>query len=313
MTDHDVVALLLDDAMPPERLGELLRAGRKRRGWKRKQAAAMLRISAGRLRAYERGTEPIPADVCERLAECYGLAEQVPARVALQVSDNALVIGAERADLGDATTDEILGRYAELVGRLRGAKSGEVLALRAGDIAVLAAATDADAETVERRIMDALGCSRGEARELHRALLRRKLVLPVAGLAAGVVALAGVQAAQANSGPARPSAPAPISHETPVRTPAPGHEALPAPAAPQVTVPATPPTTAVPPVAPPAPAPAPVPTPQPHAEVTPPPAPTPTTVATPEHTQATTPMTPPSIPEDDTPVGVLPGETPIHP
>ena len=88
----EIVALLLDDAMPPERLGELLRAARKRRGLKRKQAAAIAHTTKARLREYEQGTKPIPPDVCTRLAECYGtdLSAHVPVRVPPQVADQFL-------------------------------------------------------------------------------------------------------------------------------------------------------------------------------------------------------------------------------
>ena len=40
----DIVALLLADEMPPERIGELLRSARKRAGLKRKEAARRARI-----------------------------------------------------------------------------------------------------------------------------------------------------------------------------------------------------------------------------------------------------------------------------
>src|SRR3954471_1209416 len=192
----NIVAVLLDDAMPPGRLGELLRAARKRRGLKRKQVAAATGITADELRAYERGTAEIPADVCTRLVECYGddLVAHVPQRAPLDVAPNA-------------SEDEVLTDFVQLVRRLRRASTGEPLPLRAADVAALASAFDADPATIEQRIIDVLGCSRDEARALHRELLRRKIVLPVAGLAASVVAIAGVQAAQASSD--RPNVPTP--------------------------------------------------------------------------------------------------------
>ena len=61
--------------------------------------------------------------------------------------------------------------------------------------------------------MDALGCTREEARTLHSELLRRKVVLPVAGLAAGVAAL-GRRARRGSSRDApyaRVSAPAKVA------------------------------------------------------------------------------------------------------
>lgn len=183
----DVVALLLGDEMPPERLGELLKAGRKRRGWKRKRAAATAGITADELRAYERGTATIPADVCARLADAYGedLTAHVPLRDAPEIEPGT--------DPGD-----VIATYIEMVRQLRRAKPGEALPLRAFDLAALAAALETHPDTLEQRIVDALGCTRAEARALHRQLLQRKVVLPVAGLAAGLVVFAGMQVANAS-------------------------------------------------------------------------------------------------------------------
>ncbi len=251
-----------------------------------------------KLRAYERGTRRIPAEVCTRLAECYGddLLAHIPQREPLDVS-------ALSAHAGE---DETLTDFVQLVQRLRRATPGEPLPLRAVDVGALASALDADPETIERRIMDVLGCSPEEARALHRELLRRRVVLPVVGLAASVVAIAGVQAAQAATDrPAR----APVS-QTQVT------------AAPPTTVPrAT--TTTTPPAASPT---------TPTTQATRPalhsnaaragqaaPTPAPPAAANtlpggwyplPENPPTDHP-TPPKIEPDDTPVGVLPGETPI--
>jgi hypothetical protein len=305
---EDIVAVLLGDTMPPERLGELLRTGRKRRGWKRKHAAAMVRITPEQLRAYEAGTETIPADVCTRLAECYGedLTAHVPLRVAPVLDGTTLTVAGVDRSLATTTGEAVIAGYVEIVQRVRRTKPGDPLPLRAADLTAIAAVLDTDADTIEQRIIDALGCTRTEARSLHRELLRRRVVLPVAGLAASVVALAGVQAAHAMSNDAAPvPAPAPASASGPVVVPpttairvAPTTTVVPQQTyTPPTTIPApaTPPTTEPAPEPVPAPAPAPKPAVQ-HVEETP------ATVAT----------TPPSIPEDDTPVSVLPGETPIH-
>ena len=113
----DIVALLLDDTMPAERLGELLRAARKRRGWKRARAAKAVGITPKRIRAYEQGTRPIPADVCARLADAYGddLTAHVPLRVPATRDDEWLEIGAIRQPLADMSSDEILTTFVEVV------------------------------------------------------------------------------------------------------------------------------------------------------------------------------------------------------
>jgi transcriptional regulator with XRE-family HTH domain len=272
----EVVALLLDDAMPPERLGELLRAARKRRGLKRKQAAVIARTTKARLRDYEQGTKPIPPDVCTRLAECYGtdLSAHVPVRVPPQINHEWLIVEEHRLPRVQGTTDEVVREYAQIVARLRKTKPGEMLPLRAADLAVLGSALESDPDDIAARIATILNCSIGEARGLHREMLRRKVVLPIAGLAASVVALAGVSVAHA--------ATAPSHHVSPPTT--------------QVTLA---PTTTTPPTT------AHVETPKPTVPPTAPPtseAPAPVVTAPPATTPPTT--------EDGT-VSVLPGETPV--
>jgi len=246
----------------------------------------------------------VPPAVCARLAECYGddLDAHVPRREPLEV-DALTASGGE---------DETLVNFVHLVRRLRHAEPGEPLPLRGADVAALASALDADPEEIEHRIMYVLGCSRDEARTLHRALLRRKVVLPVVGLAASVVAIAGVQAAHAASDrPARPT-------RTPSEAPAAQTDGI-ATAPATTAAPRTSTTTAAPHTS--------VTTTTTHpasgsgtlqtADVVPPPAPAGVPDPPPggwyplPDTPPTSSVTPPSIQPDDTPVSVLPGETPI--
>jgi hypothetical protein len=175
------------------------------------------------------------------------------------------------------TPDEVVREYAQIVARLRKTKPGEMLPLRAADLAVLGSALESDPEDIAARIAAILNCSVDEARVLHREMLRRKVVLPIAGLAASVVALAGVSVAHA--------ATAPTHHVSPPTT--------------QVTLApttTTPPTTAH--VEPPKP--------------TAPPTAPPTTAAPAEKPVVTDPPPPPTPPTtDDSMVSVLPGETPV--
>jgi transcriptional regulator with XRE-family HTH domain len=298
----EVVALLLDDAMPPERLGALLRGARKRRGMKRKEAAAAAGTTAARLRRYERGDEAVPADVCAQLAECYGddLTAHVPLRVPVQIDGGDLAVGDLRQPVGPDVNDAIAG-YIDIVRRLRSTAPGDPLSLRTADIIALAGALGRDRETIEQRIAEVLGCTPAEARHLHGELLRRKVILPVAGLAAGMAAFAGIAYASHSSSPTTRvetqtiSATAPTTSTTVAKPPA-----APKPTTPPTTAAPTPtvPTATTPPS-------------QSHVQhVT-----TPTTDA--PKVDATVPTTtPPStiVPQanpHDPPVSILPGETPI--
>ncbi len=301
----EVVALLLDDAMPPERLGALLLAARKRRGLKRRHAAAAAGTTAARLRGYERGDEPVPAGVCAQLAECYGddLTAHVPLRVPMQVESERLVIGDVQQPVGPDDDDVIAG-YVDIVQRLRNTGPGDPLALRTADIVALAGALGRDRDAIEHRIAEALGCTRVEARRLHGELLRRKVILPVAGLAAGMAAFAGSAAAvQSASASATNIETRPVVATAPATTP----HTQPAPTTVKPAVVATTTTTTTTPV----PAPVPVPVVD---------TPAPTTAV--HQTDATVPpseqtadvpisVAAPQPDPDDPPVSVLPGETPI--
>jgi transcriptional regulator with XRE-family HTH domain len=301
----EVVALLLDDAMPPERLGALLLAARKRSGLKRKQAAAAAGTTAAKLRKYEHGDRAVPAGVCAQLAECYGddLTAHVPLRVPLQISSDTLTMGDTHQPIGPDVDDVIAG-YIDIVSRLRSTGPGDPLSLRTVDIMALAGALGRDRATIEARIAEVLGCTPTEARRLHGELLRRKVILPVAGLAAGMAAFAGVAYAahspassthvQTRTLSAQPSSPVtPTTVTTPTT------------ATPPTTAPATTPATTAKPVS------------RTHIKhVT-----APTTTPAPK-TDATVPVkqrqaevpvsvAPPQANPDDPPVSVLPGETPI--
>jgi len=298
----EVVALLLDDAMPAERLGALLRAARKRRGLSRKQAAAVTGLTALKLRRYERGEKPVPPVVCARLAECYGddLTAHVPLRVPPEISAREIVVDGFRQPVG-ADLDDVVAGFVDIVQRLRDAGPGEPLALRATDVVALAGALGRDRDEIERSIADALGCSPTVARALHAELLRRKVILPVAGLAAGVAAF-GIAAYTTHA----PASGARIETSTVDTTATTAPHLVPT-TAPRRTTPTTArpaPTSAVPPKV------------ESVAQIVPP------TTAAPHRTDATVPpdqqaadvpvsLAPPQPDPDDPPVSILPGETPI--
>ena len=96
----------------------------------------------------------------------------------------------------------MLGKYVELVARLRQSQPGEPIALRTDDLIALSNAIGRNTHDVEARIVKVLGCTPREAHSLHAEMLRRKLVLPVAGLVAGLAIVTGVGVATASNQPA---------------------------------------------------------------------------------------------------------------
>lgn len=288
-----VVALLLDDIAPP-RLGTLLRAARKQRGLTRRDVASRVGTTPGDLRGFERGA-PVPPHLVAELAECYGedLAAQFATRIPLEVDDRRIAVGHDVKLIESDETDEVLRTYVSIVARLRTSEPGTPIALRADDVVALSSALGQDADRVEARIVELLGCTAHEAHSLHMEMLRRKLVVPVAGFVAGlaVVTSVGVGVAQAATNTA-PRSPASIS--------------MPAPA----TYVSTPPTTvaAKPVVTPVTVAPA-VETPTPAPVVTPTTAAPVVVEAEPAATPAAQPLPRPVITPDDTPMSVPANET----
>ena len=201
----EVVALLLDDLAPP-RLGTLLRAARKQMGSTRREVAHRVGTSPSELRRYERGDAPVPPTLIAALAECYGedLTAQLATRAPIQLDAHRLVVGTEAQALESDDSDELLRHYVEIVSRLRQSQPGEPIALRADDLLALSNALGQDAEYVEARIVDLLGCTPYEAHSLHSEMLRRKLVMPIAGLVAGIAMISGAAMTNAAAGAAAP-------------------------------------------------------------------------------------------------------------
>jgi len=223
-----VVAILLDDLAPP-RLGTLLRGARRERGLTRREVADRVGTTTTDLRRFERGDTPVPPHLVAEFAECYGqaLTAQLATRAPIQVDRRRVVVGTEVATFESDDGDEVLGKYVELVARLRQTQPGEPIALRADDLVALSNAIGRDTADVETRIVEVLGCTPREAHSLHAEMLRRKLVLPVAGLVAGLAIVTGVGVASAANPPSAPAVPTetavhqtvPLSHDVPAPPP----------------------------------------------------------------------------------------------
>jgi transcriptional regulator with XRE-family HTH domain len=210
-----VVALLLDDLAPP-RLGTLLKGARKRGSLSRREVAGRTGTTPADLKRYERGDTPVPSSVIAALAECYGadLTAQLATRAPIALDADQIAVGTAVAHLDLDGDEEVLQKYAQLVELVRDAQPGEPIALRADDLLALSRALGHETERVEARIVELLGCTHQEARSLHAEMLRRKLVLPIAGLVTGLAVVTGVGVAAAATGPSH-AAPA---HHTSTQT-----------------------------------------------------------------------------------------------
>jgi len=299
-----VVAILLDDLAPP-RLGTLLRGARRARGLSRREVADRVGTTQSDLRRFERGDTPVPPHLVAEFAECYGqaLTAQLATRAPIQVDRQRMVVGAAVATLESDDADEVLGKYVGLVARLRQSQPGEPIALRTDDLVALSNAIGRNTDDVEARIVEVLGCTPREAHSLHAEMLRRKLVLPVAGLVAGLAIVTGVGVANASNPPSASTVPptdtavhqtVPVSHNIPAPTPT-------TDPAPPTTQPAPPPVLhATPTTVAPA---------ETHPDASEPSEPTPSTDAPAQPAPAADPNAHPVVTPDTTPMSIPPHET----
>ena len=240
-----VAALPLDD-LAPARLGMFMRRARKQRSLTRRKVAEQIGTTARELRQCERGGARIAPSLIVALAECYGdhLGAQFARRTPIQLETRRIVVGTEEVRLETNDADELLSAYIGIVGRLRHVKLGEPIALRAEDVAALSTSLGQTSEEVEKRIAELLDCTLHEARSLHSELLRRRVLVPTAGLLAGMAVIAGV-GCSADTKPSAPAharepmahtrkrvsevAPATTRHAIPLRRPTPTVAPRPAP------------------------------------------------------------------------------------
>lgn len=174
--------------------GDRLRRLREERGRSLRSVARAVGVRPRDLRHFEGGRRPVPADVRERLAGALDVpvAELVPVRgpSEIEVADGAVKVGPVERRLSERpTSDDVLGGYLHMVYELRGLRPGDPLPLRDEDLDHLARALGDDAATIESRLIELIGCSAAEAERLRKILMRRRLVVPAAGVALGVAGL----------------------------------------------------------------------------------------------------------------------------
>lgn len=114
----------------------------------------------------------------------------------LTVDGTKVSFGGNSADRGD-----LLASYTAVLRAVRDARPGGEISLRTADLEVLATAVGADGHDVEARIRSLLGCTTAEAKRVHRELVRRRLLRPVAMLAVGSAIVWGPAAAASGDRP----------------------------------------------------------------------------------------------------------------
>lgn len=206
--------------IPPRRLGILLQ--QRRRAFDL-TIDDMARRSGGRLLvsdldAIEHGLRPIDDEMAAAVARLYrveaGTIAPQRSRLVIDVNEGVLHVGDTTGELpAQATPQLVLGRYLALVQLLRAWTPGRPLPLRTDDLAVLGDSLGLAPETVERQLLDLL--ERGHSVE-GLARLRRRLVIPAAGLLVGTTVAGALVLVRVNSSESGSDAPRPASPAAPV-------------------------------------------------------------------------------------------------
>lgn len=204
--------------VPPSRLGRLFREAREERGESLEQVASRLGEGASEvlLRDVEHGTFDLTDRDVAILSDAYGVQtrELVPARSRLVIDlDEGTVAVAEQARaFATDDPDEVLTRYLSLVYALRGLPPGTPVPLRDLDLAVLGQALRLGAGEVEARLVTLMQDPQQKVAPTTRDL-RRRLVVPAAGLLVAVTAVGALVLITRDSSQADP---APTATEQPV-------------------------------------------------------------------------------------------------
>jgi transcriptional regulator with XRE-family HTH domain len=192
--------------MPMERVGWLIARARRTAGLGERELGTTVGVSQRTLRRWERGAVLPTDDEVEAIALACGLrvADLLPRRgvVELDAAARSMKVGDSIAALPEgATNGEILELFVALVRTERRAPDARELRLRQEDLDVLADALDLDDRDLEAQLVEIIGLTRAQASSVRSQLLRRRLVMPVAGALLGLGVVGGVQFLRSNKNP----------------------------------------------------------------------------------------------------------------
>ena len=170
-------------------VAERLRDARERAGLTLDQAAGATGLVRSYVAALEAGRRrPLPREV-DRLTAAYGtdLSDLLPARRPVEVDAGRITVAGQSRRLRDAADDrEVYAAYLFLLYAVRGAAPGDRIPLRSSDVELLMQVVGDDEVTIERRLVELMGCTPGEASRLRSVLLRHRAVTAAVGAAAAL-------------------------------------------------------------------------------------------------------------------------------
>jgi hypothetical protein len=182
---------------PPVRLGRLLRDARLSQ---RETVAELVHRSGLAFDEewfvnVELGRVELDEPLVRWLGELYGVksSELVPARseLVIDLSEGWVSAGDERRLVRSAEPDRILTDYLALVYLLRGLPAGTPISLRDMDVTVLSDALRRKPSDIRARLDRLIDAESAPVVE-RTSVLRRRLVVPVAGILVGLTAVGGL-------------------------------------------------------------------------------------------------------------------------
>jgi transcriptional regulator with XRE-family HTH domain len=193
---------LLTTTMSPGRVGRLVARARRSSGLSERRFAEAVGTVAYTVRLWEMG-DVIPTDVeLNAIARVCGLRVDelltAPDPVAIDFDRHVLRVATAETALTTADNDEVLNAYVWLVRQQRSMRPGEPLRLRAEDLDILATQLDLEDADLEARLTRITGVDHEDAAGIVRALISRRVALPVAGVLGSIGLLASPAAASSH-------------------------------------------------------------------------------------------------------------------
>ena len=177
------------EPQPSSSVSERLRDARERAGLTVDKAASATGLLRSYVVALEAGRRrPLPREV-DRLGRAYAadLSALLPTRRPVELEDGHITVAGQQRRLRDAADErEVYAAYLFLLYAVRGAAPGQRIPLRSSDVELLMQVVGEDAETIERRLVELMGCTPAEATRLGGVLLRHRALTAVVGAAAAL-------------------------------------------------------------------------------------------------------------------------------
>jgi hypothetical protein len=189
--------------LPPRRLGILLKDAREELRLSRSDLARQSAFSTADLALVEAGDRLVAEHEVAALIAAYRLDPDavVPSRIELVIDldEHTLMAGGTMRTLAGSSpsADDVLASYLSLVRTLRRTDTGSPLVLREADLSVLARVLEASQRDIEARLHELMADPDGKVARRVGAL-RRKVLLPIAGVVIAVGAVGALLLVQAD-------------------------------------------------------------------------------------------------------------------